>query len=137
MTPVKPPQPSSSPGTVDQLTTPINAPEFSNTGASESPMQAPRPARVLCVIGSTRWIYSDPGLPVTVSAAMRGKPRPIGVPGMLTPKPATTRVSPMVTRSENESLAGATNFINGTANLTGTKSAVAPATGLCVPVSGR
>src|SRR3974390_3284025 len=43
VTPVSPPQPSSSRGAVDQLTRPIKAPEDSYTGAPESPVQAPRP----------------------------------------------------------------------------------------------
>ena len=68
VTPVRPPQPSSSFGAVDQLTTPITSgPSPSKAGAPESPVQAPRPARLLRVAGSYRRTCSVPGLPVTAS----------------------------------------------------------------------
>ncbi len=88
-------------------------------------MQAPSPARALRVAGSTKRICNEPGLPVTVSVAMRGTPSPRAVPAAVTPKPAMVRVSPTATRRAGARLAGVTASSSGAASLSSATSAVA------------
>src|SRR5262249_62396522 len=110
VTPVSPPQPPALFGPVDQLTTPISArgtAASSNTGAPESPVQAPRPGRALRVAGSTRRSCSEPGRPVETSRPARRVPPVRPSPRTATPKPTTVNGSSTLAATRVPSAAGA------------------------------